>query len=112
MTEKEFIDNAKREMVTISNSILDSITQYGNLNLPNNSPQRIKHADEFEEQFSTKTHVMLFNLLRQYENEHHTTISIPTGEKVEQVFELVLTKYGNHIACGMSLTMDFDVVSH
>ena len=87
-------------------------TLYGKLNLPNNSPQRIKYADEFEEQFSTRTHAMLFNLLREYEKEHHTTISIPTGEKIEQVFELVLRKYGNHIACGMSLTMDFDVVSH
>jgi len=112
VTEKEFIDNAKREMVSISNSILGSITQYGNLTLSNSSPQRIKHADEFEEQFSTKTHVMLFNLLREYENEHQTTISIPTGKKIEQVFDLVLRIYGNHIACGRSLTMDFDVASH
>jgi len=110
MSEKEFVDKAKVEMISISGSILDSLTNSSHLTLPNDSPKSHKHADEFEEQFSARTHVMLFNLLRAFENVNHTTISIPTGEKIEQVYELVLRKYGNHIACGSPLIIDFNAV--
>jgi hypothetical protein len=100
---------AKGEMISISRSILISLTNCSHLTLPNDSLKRLKHADEFEEQFSAGTHVILFNLLRAFEGENHTTISIPTEEKIEQVYVLVLMNFGNLISCG-SPKIDSEVV--
>lgn len=105
MTEVEFISIAEKEMISISDIILASTTNSGKLNSPINSQERIEYANDFETQFSTRTHAMLFNLLREFESKNSSTISFPTGEKVEKIYDAVLLNYGRNIACGSKLNI-------
>jgi hypothetical protein len=108
MTENDFITTAQKEMISCSVEILNSLTQDIKNESESESLRNIQNANLFEEQFSARTHAILFNMLREFETEHHTSISTQTGEEIEQIYDQVLLAYGNHLACGLSLGIKFE----